>query len=142
MSNFTPIASTIGGALLGLSATGLLMFNGRIAGVAGILRGVLQPNRGDIAWRVLFLLGLFAGGAPFALLRPETFGASPRPLVFILVAGLLVGAGVRLSNGCTTGHGICGMSRLSKRSIVATMTFMAAGAATAFLCQHVIGGLS
>jgi uncharacterized membrane protein YedE/YeeE len=142
MSNFTPLASTIGGVLLGLSATTLLVLNGRIAGVAGILRGTLQPQKGDVAWRVLFLAGLFTGGTAFALLRPESFGSSPRPLAAVVVAGLLVGVGVRLSNGCTTGHGICGMSRFSKRSIVATMTFMSAAAAVTFLCQHVIGGLS
>jgi uncharacterized membrane protein YedE/YeeE len=142
MSNFTPLASLLGGALMGLSATALLMLNGRIAGVAGVLRGTLQPQKGDVAWRVLFLAGLFAGGCAFAVLRPESFGASPRPIAMVLASGLLVGLGVRISNGCTTGHGICGMSRFSKRSMVATMTFMAAAAAVTFLCQHVIGGLS
>jgi uncharacterized membrane protein YedE/YeeE len=142
MSNFTPLASTVGGALLGLSATSLLMFNGRIAGAAGILRGALQPQKGDVAWRVLFLAGQLTGAGAFALLRPESLGTSPRPLGAVLVAGLLVGLGVRIGNGCTTGHGICGLSRFSKRSMVATMTFMAAAAATTFLCQHLIGGLS
>jgi uncharacterized membrane protein YedE/YeeE len=142
MSNFTPLASTLGGVLLGLSATSLLVLNGRIAGAAGILRGALQPQKGDVAWRVFFLAGLFVTGGAFALLRPESFGTSPRPLAAIVAAGLMVGLGVRLANGCTTGHGICGMSRFSKRSMVATMTFMAAAAAVTFLCQHVIGGLS
>jgi uncharacterized membrane protein YedE/YeeE len=142
MSNFTPLASTMGGALLGLSASSLLVFNGRVAGVAGILRGALQPQKGDVAWRVLFLAGLLTGSGAFALLRPESFGTSPRPLALVIAAGLFVGLGVRISNGCTTGHGICGLSRFSKRSLVATMTFMTAAAATTFICQHAIGGLS
>jgi uncharacterized protein len=142
MSNFTPIASTVGGVLMGLSATSLLVLNGRIAGVAGILRGALQPTKGDVAWRMFFLCGLLAGGGALALLRPESLGPSQRPVALVLAGGLLVGLGVRLSNGCTTGHGICGISRFSMRSMVATMTFMVLAMATTFLCQHVIGGLS
>jgi len=141
MSNFTPIPSLIGGALLGLSATLMLVLNGRIAGPAGILGGMLLPKKGDVVWRALFVGGLLAGGAAFALAHHESPGVSPRPIAVVLAAGLLVGLGVRLSNGCTTGHGICGMSRFSKRSMVATMTFMGVAAATTFFCQHLLGGL-
>jgi uncharacterized membrane protein YedE/YeeE len=142
MSNFTPILSTVGGALLGLSATTLLMLNGRIAGAAGILGGALLPKNGDVAWRVLFLFGLIFGGAALAFVRPESFGVSPRPVALVVAAGLFVGIGVRLANGCTTGHGICGISRFSKRSVVATMTFITVAAATMFVCQHMVGGVS
>jgi uncharacterized membrane protein YedE/YeeE len=142
MSNFTPISSTIGGALIGLSATIMLTLNGRIAGCSGILGGTLLPKKGDVAWRALFLAGLILGGGLFALFRPATFGESPRPMAVVLVAGLLVGVGVRLSNGCTSGHGMCGLSRFSRRSAVATMTFMALAAATTFVYEHVLRGAS
>lgn len=137
MTNFTPVASLIGGALIGLSASAMLMLNGKVAGISGIVGGTLAPKRGDVAWRVLFLAGLFLGGAVFAILRPEALGASPRSLGIVAVAGVLVGIGTQLGSGCTSGHGVCGMSRLSKRSIVATLTFMAAGAATVFLLRQV-----
>ena len=140
MSQFTPIASLIGGALIGLSTSTLLLFNGRIAGISGIVGGLLQPSQGDTSWRGLFILGMMA--APLVLLAagrlPQmTTVASDRTLV---LAGLLVGFGTRLGSGCTSGHGVCGLARRSKRSLVATLVFMASGALTVWIVRHVIGG--
>lgn len=124
MHNFTPISALIGGALIGLSASLLMLGNGRIAGISGILGGLLGPARGDALWRVLFLLGLVIAGAATMHFAPAQLGASPRSLPLLAVAGLLVGFGTRLGGGCTSGHGVCGISRLSPRSLVATGTFM------------------
>ncbi len=131
----------LGGALIGLSASLLLLANGRVAGISGVVGSLLAPVRGDIAWRALFLGGLLTGGLLLVWLRPVSFSA-PAPLsaggVGLLVAsGLLVGFGSRLGNGCTSGHGVCGISRGSVRSIAATVTFMATGALTVFLARHV-----
>lgn len=127
-----------GGVLIGVAATLLLWLNGRIAGVSGMLNGVLMPRRGDVAWRVLFLLGLIAGGGVYLALVPGAY--SPRtnfPVPALLVAGLLVGFGTRMGNGCTSGHGVCGLGRLSMRSLAAVLTFMATAIATTFLVRHV-----
>lgn len=141
MENFTPIASTIGGLLIGLSAAMMLLFNGRIAGISGIFRGVLQPKSGDFAWRAAFVGGLLAGGAVLVFFVPQLFAVTiDRSVLAIVGAGLLVGFGTRLGNGCTSGHGVCGMSRLSARSFVATASFMATGAATVFIINHLLGG--
>ncbi|NMO13664.1 YeeE/YedE family protein [Pyxidicoccus fallax] len=131
----------LGGALIGLSASFLLLANGRVAGISGVVGSLLAPVRGDVAWRVLFFGGLLAGGMLLAWLRPESF-AAPASLgsggaALLVVAGLLVGLGSRLGNGCTSGHGVCGISRGSARSIAATLTFMAAGVLTVFLVRHV-----
>lgn len=131
----------LGGALIGLSASLLLLANGRVAGISGVVGSLLAPVRGDIAWRVLFLGGLLAGGLMLAWLHPVSF-APPVPLsagraALLLAAGLLVGVGTRLGDGCTSGHGICGISRGSARSLVATLTFMATGILTVFLVRHV-----
>ncbi|WNG46794.1 YeeE/YedE family protein [Archangium minus] len=131
----------LGGALIGLSASLLLLANGRVAGISGVVGSLLAPVRGDIAWRVLFFGGLVTGGLLLAWLRPVSF-ATPASLsaggVSLLVAaGLLVGLGSRLGNGCTSGHGVCGISRGSVRSIAATLTFMATGVLTVFLARHV-----
>ncbi len=140
MSHFTPFASLIGGALIGLSTSALLLFNGRIAGISGIFGGLLIPKKGDVAWRASFLAGLLAAGLALLVLLPSAFPKEPlRPLGLIAVAGLLVGYGTRLGNGCTSGHGVCGISRLSARSMVATISFMAAGAITAFITRHLLG---
>jgi uncharacterized membrane protein YedE/YeeE len=141
MENFTPISALIGGALIGLSAAGLLLLNGRVAGISGILGGVIEGERDELAWRLAFLVGLIA--APLLLaasgaLTPRVEIVASGPAV--VVAGLLVGFGTRLGLGCTSGHGICGLARLSPRSLVATLTFMAAGALVVFLARHVIGG--
>jgi uncharacterized membrane protein YedE/YeeE len=142
MTNFTPIASLVGGALIGTSATAMLVLDGKVAGISGILGGLLRPKSGDVGWRALFAVGLLVGGLAMEALRPSSFGVSPSPLVVVALAGLVVGVGTGLSNGCTSGHGVCGVSRFSVRSIVATATFMATGAATVFVVRHILGGAS
>ncbi|HEX5752348.1 MAG TPA: YeeE/YedE thiosulfate transporter family protein [Archangium sp.] len=131
----------LGGALIGLSASLLLLANGRVAGISGVVGSLLAPVRGDIAWRVLFFGGLLTGGLLLAWLRPASFAApaspSPGGVALLVAAGLLVGFGSRLGNGCTSGHGVCGISRGSVRSIAATLTFMATGVLTVFLARHV-----
>lgn len=146
MENFTPAASTAGGLLIGLSALALLLFSGRIAGISGIFGGLLEGliggDRHDAGWRLAFLLGLFAGGLVYFLVRPEAFAIDvERSLPALALAGFLVGVGTRMGGGCTSGHGVCGVSRLSKRSIVATVTFMATGAITVAVVERVWGGV-
>lgn len=136
------LTALVGGALIGLSASLLLLFNGRIAGISGIAGGVLSsPHRAELGWRLTFLGGLVGGGFLLRALWPQVLGA---PVVtgagWVMAAGLLVGFGTRLGNGCTSGHGVCGLSRGSKRSLLATLTFMATGAATVFLVRQVFGG--
>jgi uncharacterized membrane protein YedE/YeeE len=141
MESFTPIASTLGGLLIGLAAAGLLMFHGRIAGISGIAGGIFRRQQGDTAWRVMFLIGLFAAGVAWSFFRPEdyVFGIE-RSTTALIVAGLAVGVGTQLGSGCTSGHGVCGIGRLSKRSTVATVTFMATAAITVFIVNEVLGG--
>lgn len=140
-ANFTPLTATAGGALIGAAAALLLIFNGRIAGISGILGGALEKGTSDRAWRIVFVLGLMA--APwiwslFSALPAATIDVSSAGLI---VAGLLVGFGSRLGSGCTSGHGVCGISRLSPRSLIATATFMAAGFLVVYVLRHVwIGG--
>ncbi len=125
-----------GGMLIGLASVLLLLFNGRIAGISGILGGLLRPQRGDMAWRLAFLLGLVAAPLVYSLaatLPPVRVDAGGAMLV---AAGLLVGIGTRYGSGCTSGHGVCGVSRLSPRSLVATLAFMLAGFLTVFLVRH------
>lgn len=134
----TWLAALAGGVLIGLSATLLLWLNGRVAGVSGIFNGVLFPHRGDVAWRAAFLVGLIAAAGLYIALVPGA--PQPRvdfPRAGLVVAGLLVGFGTRMGNGCTSGHGVCGISRGSTRSIAATLTFMATGVLTVFLARHV-----
>ncbi|TKC98748.1 TSUP family transporter [Polyangium fumosum] len=132
----------LGGSLIGLAASILMLFHGRIAGVSGILGGVLSPKAGDVAWRVGFLLGMVAGGAALRALRPAAFpAAASGPLWLLAIAGLLVGYGTRLANGCTSGHGVCGISRLSARSLVATATFMFFAFVTVFVSTRILGGI-
>jgi uncharacterized membrane protein YedE/YeeE len=140
VEHFTPLAALLGGALIGLGASLLLLGNGRVAGVSGILGGALGPAPGDTLWRLMFLLGLVAAGAAAALVRPAAFGGPTRSVLTVAVAGFLVGYGTRLGNGCTSGHGVCGVSRLAPRSLVATATFMATGALTVFVTRHLLGG--
>lgn len=141
MHDFTPIPSFIGGALIGLSASLLLLFHGRVAGISGIVGGVLQPKRGEVAWRLLFLVGLLVGGVVMLALRPSAFAMTITRSPFALIAaGLLVGFGTRLGNGCTSGHGVCGISRLSPRSLVATVTFIGTGAIAVFVVNRLFGG--
>ena len=138
-NHFTPLAALAGGALIGLAAALFVLLNGRIAGISGVLGGLLVPTRGDVAWRLAFVLGLV--GAPllyrlFAALPTLQIDAGYGSLV---LAGLLVGVGTRYGAGCTSGHGVCGLSRLSPRSLVATAAFMAAGFATVFVLRHLLG---
>jgi uncharacterized membrane protein YedE/YeeE len=134
--HFTPWTALAGGLLIGLAAAAFVLLNGRIAGISGILGGLLRPAQGDIAWRAAFLAGLV--GAPLVYAR-----FAPLPEVRIdagngalIAAGLLVGIGTRYGSGCTSGHGVCGLSRLSPRSLVATASFMLAGFATVFVLRH------
>ena len=142
MENFTPISALIGGALLGVSATLLLAFNGRIAGVSGVLAGVLPPRPApDFLWRALFIGGLVVGVVVHrTLIDPDAAISVTAPPPVLLVAGLLVGLGTVIGSGCTSGHGVCGLSRLSPRSMVATATFMVTAAITVFVVRHVVGG--
>ncbi len=141
MDHFTPLASTLGGALIGLSASLLLLFNGRIAGISGIFAGLLSPTRGEIAWRASFLGGLLLGGLALFLAAPSLFAVNyDRTIPMVAIAGLLVGVGVRLGAGCTSGHGVCGISRLSIRSAIATVTFIATGALTVYVVRMLAGG--
>ena len=136
--NFTPWTALGGGLLIGAAASAFIMFNGRIAGISGILGGLLRPARGDIAWRVAFLTGLVVAPLLYRMaapLPPMRIDASALTLV---VAGLLVGLGTRYGAGCTSGHGVCGLSRRSPRSLVATAAFMAAGFAVVYLTRHVL----
>ena len=141
MHNFTPWSALAGGMMIGLAASLMLIGSGRVTGISGMLSGLLQPVRGDIAWRALFMIGLLVAGAVAYITTPEQIGASPRSLALIVVAGLLVGAGTRIGNGCTSGHGVCGISRLSPRSLIATLTFIASGV-IAVLVTRLLGGAS
>jgi hypothetical protein len=142
MTNFTPISAVIGGTLIGLSAALLMLFNGRIAGITGIFAGLIEPNQGgDRLWRAAFIAGLMlapvsAGLIGYSIPIPHL----PGNTVTVAIAGLLVGFGTRMSNGCTSGHGVCGIARLSPRSIVATGIFMLAAIIVVAITRHVIGG--
>ncbi|MQC34535.1 YeeE/YedE family protein [Vibrio parahaemolyticus] len=139
MLNVIPWESLFGGLLLGFSATLCLLVNGKIAGISGIMNGIMSPKKGDYSWRLLFAVGMIAGGLISVLMLgvavPSTTNLS---LGMVIAAGLLVGIGTRLGNGCTSGHGICGMGRLSKRSIVATCVFMAVAGLTVFVRLHLV----
>jgi uncharacterized membrane protein YedE/YeeE len=128
-----------GGLLIGLSATFFLLLNGRIAGISNIVGGLWSPARGDVAWRVFFLSGLLAGGVSLQVFKPEAFGQSNASLIQLGLAGLLVGLGTRLGNGCTSGHGVCGLSRRSLRSLVATLVFMGTAMVAVYLVRHLRG---
>lgn len=129
-----------GGALIGASTSLFLALNGRVAGISGITGGLVVPVRGDVAWRAMFVAGLLVGGVLVALLAPRAFGPSTVPLSLVALAGVLVGVGTRLGNGCTSGHGVCGISRLSPRSIVATVTFVTTGMVSVLLARAAQGG--
>jgi uncharacterized membrane protein YedE/YeeE len=122
------IRALLGGALIGVSASLMLAFNGRVTGISGIVGGLVHPTAGDVVWRALFVTGLVVGGIVAALALPGAFTGASTGIGTALVAGLLVGVGTRVGNGCTSGHGVCGVSRLSVRSIAATLTFISTGA--------------
>jgi hypothetical protein len=137
-SHFTPWASLGGGILIGIAAALLILLNGRIAGVSGILGGLLAPRRGEIVWRLAFIGGLFAAPLAMALLGETPLRRIGAGFGTLVVAGLLVGAGTSYGSGCTSGHGVCGISRLSPRSVAATAAFMLAGMATVFAVRHAL----
>ncbi|MBC7414395.1 MAG: YeeE/YedE family protein [Herminiimonas sp.] len=138
-ANFTPWTSLAGGILIGLAAALFVLFNGRIAGISGILGGLLRWTRGDIGWRFAFLLGLIAAPVAYGLFAPLPVVQVDAGTATLVVAGLLVGIGTRYGAGCTSGHGVCGLSRLSPRSLVATLAFMTAGFVIVFVVRHLIG---
>lgn len=138
---FTPVLSTAGGALIGLAASAMLLLDGKIAGISGIVGGLFTPRAGDIGWRVAFLAGLSSAGLLAALVAPAALQPElARASWMWVLAGLLVGVGTRLGNGCTSGHGVCGLSRQSPRSLASVVTFMAVGALVAAAVGHWSGG--
>lgn len=140
MTHFTPVSALVGGGLIGFSILLLWLIEGRIAGIAGILGGVLNQRQTDKLWRLAFIAGLILAPSLYVLVRPLPPLISTHSTAILIIGGLLVGFGTRLGNGCTSGHGVCGIARLSKRSIVATAVFMATGAATVFVVRHAFGG--
>ncbi len=140
MTDFTPLASLFGGILLGLGAVILMAFNGRIAGMTAMLGGVLEPRHPDSAWRLAFLAGAIAAPMIATALGASFAFASPTTGPMLALGGVIVGVGVTFGSGCTSGHGVCGMARLSPRSIAATVTFMATTFATVTLIRHGFGG--
>ena len=137
-THFTPWTSLAGGLLLGLAAALFILFSGRVLGISGIVGGLLRPRKGDAGWRLAFVLGMLVAPSLYAL-----FAGPLQPRIdagwgMVVVAGLLVGVGTRYGSGCTSGHGVCGLSRLSPRSLVATLGFMGAGFVTVFLIRHVL----
>ena len=137
-NHFTPWASLAGGILLGLAAALLILFSGRLLGISSILGGLIRPRAGDAGWRLAFLAGLFVAPAVWSLFSaPQLPRIEAGPAV-LLVAGLLVGWGTRYGSGCTSGHGVCGLSRLSPRSLAATLAFMGTGFATVYVVRHLL----
>jgi len=140
MTTFTPITATLGGLLIGIAANLLLVLNGRVAGISGIVAGLYPPRAGEFAWRGSFVLGLLVGGLALLMIFPGALQLGHKPsIAMAAVAGTLVGVGTQLGNGCTSGHGVCGISRLSPRSLVATLTFIATGA-LAVVVVRLVGG--
>ena len=140
MTEFTPLAAAAGGTLIGLSAVLLLWLNGRIAGISGILYGLFTRESGERNWRFLFVLGLILGGLLYQLTTQNALSTrSDFPVYLLAIAGLLVGIGTRLGSGCTSGHGVCGISRLSLRSSLATATFVVLGMVTTTIMRILLG---
>lgn len=143
MHDFTPISAIIGGCFIGISSVILMWFNGKIAGISGIFHGLFQYRPHDYWWRALFIIGLMLGSQIYYYLPSIAF--SPRtnyPISLLIIAGFLVGIGTKLAGGCTSGHGVCGLARLSKRSLFATLTFMFFGFVTVYVMKHVLGVIS
>lgn len=141
-TEFTPLASLAGGALIGIAASVMLLAQGRVAGISGIVGGLLTPKTGDTAWRLAFVAGMLLAGLAAAALAPASVsgwsgGMGDHPALLV-EAGLLVGVGTRLGNGCTSGHGVCGLSRMSPRSLASVLTFMGVGALVATLARTVL----
>ena len=135
-NGFTPWASLAGGLLIGVAVAMFVLLNGRVAGISGIVGGLLKPQPGDVAWRVAFLLGLVAAPMVYRLVHSLPLPQIDAGTGALVAAGLLVGVGTRFASGCTSGHGVCGLSSLSPRSLVATLAFMGAGFATVFVARH------
>ena len=135
---FTPWSALAGGMLIGLAAVMFALLNGRIAGISGVLGGLLKPVRGDIAWRAAFILGIVGAPLVYGLFSALPFIQIDADYGLLIAAGLLVGVGTRYGSGCTSGHGVCGLARLSPRSLVATLSFMSAGFATVFVMRHLL----
>ena len=137
-TNFTPGLSLLGGVLIGIASALFILANGRIAGISGILGGLLRPRSGDIVWRLAFLFGLIVAPVVLFAFMPPVAVTIDADSGVLIAAGLLVGLGTRYGAGCTSGHGVCGLSRLSPRSLVATLAFMAAGMAIVFVMRHLL----
>ena len=140
-AHFTPFASLAGGIILGVASAIFILVNGRILGISGILGGLLPPKAGDTTWRVFFLLGMLAAPTVFHAVVPPQYITAPRIDAsgwMVIAAGLLVGIGTRYASGCTSGHGVCGLSRLSPRSLVATLSFMGAGFVMVYVLRHIL----
>ncbi len=142
LNNFTPLGSLTGGILIGAAAALLLLANGRVAGISGILGGLWSTESGDRVWRLAFIVGMFVSPAVYSLVAIMPEAVIEANTMTLIVAGLLVGLGTRYASGCTSGHGVCGLSRGSVRSLTATMAFMAAGFLTVYLARHAFAGLS
>jgi uncharacterized membrane protein YedE/YeeE len=139
-NNFTPWASLAGGLLLGLASAMFVLLNGRVLGISGIIGGLLRPKAGDLSWRIFLVLGMVTAPAVWVALTGRALEARiDASWLMVITAGLLVGVGTRYGAGCTSGHGVCGLSRLSPRSLVATLAFMAAGFVTVFFIRHLLG---
>ena len=136
---FTPWTATVGGVVLGAAVTLLILANGRVAGISGIVGGLLNPRSGDLGWRIAFVAGLLSSPLVYWALAGKPAIAIDASFPILIVGGLIVGIGVRYGGGCTSGHGVCGISRLSPRSLVATIAFIAAGFATVYILRHLIG---
>lgn len=140
MQNFTPLSALLGGSLIGLSAVFFLWLNGRITGISGIFHGLISPNKNDFLWRFSFLLGMMLGSQIYFFIPSIHFiPRSDYPAVLLILSGFLVGVGTKLSSGCTSGHGVCGIARLSLRSFVATGTFFVFGIIATYFIRHIIG---
>ncbi len=137
-TTFTPWSALAGGVLIGVSASMLLLLHGRIAGISGIVAGLFRGDAQERPWRAWFVAGLLVGGLLLSVAHPASFGPTPAPVWLAAVAGLLVGFGTRLGNGCTSGHGVCGLSRVARRSLAATLTFMTTGAISTYFVVHVL----
>ncbi len=138
MQNFTPYSAFLGGSLIGLSAALLLYFNGRVAGISGMVAGAFDFKNSENHWRLYFLGGLILAAVIFNLFVPHAPATYSRSTLLLIISGILVGYGTRLGNGCTSGHAVCGMARLSIRSITATITFMSVAILTVFITRHLL----
>ena len=137
-NNFTPWTSLAGGILLGLASAIFILVNGRILGISGIVGGLLRPKSGDVGWRLAFVLGMLVAPLLYLLVADPVAVRIDAGWATLVIAGLLVGVGTRFGSGCTSGHGVCGLSRLSPRSLVATLAFMGAGFVTVYLIRHLL----